>query len=85
VWADLEDCCAGPVEWDLACLVRAAGPDGPRVLAAYGPDAPTMDDLAPFLAARGLQTVVWWGLSALRFPHRRPVFDDRLAAWRAGR
>lgn len=85
VWADFEDCCAGPVHWDLACLARSAGRAGPRVLAAYGPAAPPMDELEPFMEARRLQALVWWGLAALRFPHRRPAFEERLEDWRGGR
>jgi Ser/Thr protein kinase RdoA (MazF antagonist) len=55
LWSDFEDACRGPVEWDLACLVRRAGRSA---LDAYGDDRPTEAELAPFLAARRLQIAV---------------------------
>jgi len=54
-WFDLEDACAGPVAWDLACLVDRVGEDALR---GY-PDAPSAAELAPFRAARELQAEVW--------------------------
>jgi hypothetical protein len=64
VWNDLEDVCAGPVEWDVASLVvsaRARGQDEAFVagfLSAYG-GAPTLEELAPFISAHDLYTAVW--------------------------
>lgn len=61
VWNDLEDVCAGPVEWDVAGLVasaRARGHSAPFVdalLAAYG----EVGRLDPFLEAHGLYSAVW--------------------------
>jgi hypothetical protein len=55
VWFDLEDTCRGPVAWDLAVLV---GRVGEAALDGY-PDAPSRDELAPFLEARQLQAEVW--------------------------
>lgn len=56
VWADLENVCRGPVEYDLACLAwrtKVHGWDGgPDALAAYGPhDAELVEELMPVLAA----------------------------------
>jgi hypothetical protein len=66
VWNDLEDVCAGPVEWDIAGLVASARSRGhsaaftDEVLAAYG-DA---GGLEPFLEAHALYDVVWRAYSA---------------------
>jgi len=56
LWADLENVCRGPVEYDLACAVwrtRVHGWDGGAdVPAGYGPhDAQLVDELLPVLAA----------------------------------
>jgi Ser/Thr protein kinase RdoA (MazF antagonist) len=56
LWADLENVCAGPVEYDLACLAWRTAvhgwPGGPEALAAYGPyDAQLVEELMPVLAA----------------------------------
>jgi aminoglycoside phosphotransferase (APT) family kinase protein len=56
LWADLENACRGPVEYDLACLAwrtKVHGWDGgPEALAAYGPhDAELVEELMPVLAA----------------------------------
>jgi hypothetical protein len=63
VWNDLEDVCAGPVEWDVAGLVtsaRARG-QGERFVAdlldAYG--GPSLEELEPFIAAHDLYAIVW--------------------------
>lgn len=86
-FADLEDTCAGPVEWDLACLLHRHrdAPDfactAESVLRAYGADlAP--EALTPFLEARSLQTTVWRAFMAPRFPEQRQALEDALRGWR---
>jgi len=56
LWADLENVCRGPVEYDLACMAwrtKVHGWDGgPDALSAYGPhDAELVEELMPVLAA----------------------------------
>jgi aminoglycoside phosphotransferase (APT) family kinase protein len=56
LWADLENVCRGPVEYDLACMAwrtKVHGWDGgPDALAAYGSyDAELVEALQPVLAA----------------------------------
>jgi Phosphotransferase enzyme family len=56
LWADLENVCSGPVEYDLACMLwreRVHGWNGGGdALAAYGPhDAALVEELMPVLAA----------------------------------
>jgi Ser/Thr protein kinase RdoA (MazF antagonist) len=56
LWADLENVCRGPVEYDLACAqfrTKVHGWDGGKeVLAAYGPhDAELVEQLMPVVAA----------------------------------
>jgi Phosphotransferase enzyme family len=36
LWTDLENACAGPVEWDLACLAWRGDPGTDEALVAYG-------------------------------------------------
>jgi hypothetical protein len=38
LWNDFEDTCAGPVEWDLACMVGTRRLDGRAAVTAYGRD-----------------------------------------------
>ena len=52
-WTDLEDTCAGPVEWDLACLLRTSRLDGRAAVRAYGRD-PDDPRIAPLTALRRL-------------------------------
>jgi len=58
VWGDLEDTCAGPLEWDLACLRSTRRLDGRAALDAF-PGAPADDELAPWLELRRLHGAVW--------------------------
>jgi Phosphotransferase enzyme family len=58
IWGDLEDTCAGPVEWDLACLRSTRRLDGRAALDAF-PGAPSDDELAPWLELRRLHAAVW--------------------------
>ena len=84
VWTDFEDSWRGPVGWDLACLARSGRLDGAAAVACY-PGRPA--DLAPYLAARRLQSVGW----ELVFLHRFGGADRRADAlatireWRANR
>ncbi len=57
VWTDLEDSCAGPPEWDLACLRLTSRLDGRAALDAVG--GPSDADLAPWLALRRLHQQAW--------------------------
>ncbi len=57
VWTDLEDTCAGPPEWDLACLRLTSRLDGRAALDAVG--GPSDDELAPWLALRRLHQRAW--------------------------
>lgn len=52
-WNDLEDACRGPVEWDLACLLRTGRVDGRAAVRAYGRD-PDDPRIAPLLELRTL-------------------------------
>lgn len=70
LWADLENVCVGPIEYDLACLVwreRVHGhPAAGEALAAYGPyDAGLMETLMPAL---GVFLTAW----AIAIARRRP-------------
>ena len=69
VWTDLEDTCAGPAEWDLACLRSTSRLDGRAALDAVGgpPDA----ELAPWLELRRLHGAAWWTVVAAGHPERR--------------
>ncbi|MFG1702814.1 phosphotransferase [Nonomuraea sp. M3C6] len=80
LWNDFEECMAGPVEWDLACLLRTTRLDGRAAVQAYGgdPDDPGLRD---FLAARGLQGTLWVMVRALRFPSEAGAARAALDAW----
>jgi len=73
-WADLEDACLGPVEWDLACLVTTSRFSGgnPRMareaLEAYGGHDPVT--LEVLVAARAAMVVAWSVLAAAVDPRR---------------
>jgi hypothetical protein len=51
-----------------------------RILAAY-PDAPSWDQLMPFIEARELEAVIYHQVLARRFPERAPQAAAALAAW----
>lgn len=84
VWIDFEDAFAGPVEWDLACLVVPGrlGAHDPEpleaALAAYDRDVDpaTLDVL---IEARGVQVAAWTIALAPGIPRIRP----RVAHWLA--
>jgi aminoglycoside phosphotransferase (APT) family kinase protein len=82
-WNDFEDTCSGPVEWDLACFCLQSPGGGEAALAAYGTGAPTLEELAPWLAARELQGTVWLVAMSRPFPDRRARAEEMLARWRA--
>ncbi|MGR7025301.1 phosphotransferase family protein [Geodermatophilus sp. URMC 62] len=68
-WTDLEDTCAGPVEWDLACLRSTSRLDGRAALDALG--GPSDAALAPWLELRRLHAAAWWTVVAAGHPERR--------------
>lgn len=76
LWNDLEDCCLGPVQWDLVVLLRRVeGEAAAGVLTAYGADIEIdPSSLAAFEEARLIQAAAWLGLLC--------VEDDR---WRRER
>lgn len=84
LWSDFEDTCAGPVEWDLACFCLQTPWGREAALAAYGGDAPGLEELAPWIAARELQGLIWVLAMSRRLPELRPRADQILAGWRAG-
>lgn len=79
LWTDFEDCCAGPVEWDLACLVLDST-DPPGALSAYGHEGDPAA-LEPFVEARALQIAAWTSLMAEHHPQLRPRLAQRLQRW----
>ena len=51
LWSDLENVCAGPIEYDLACLTWRRLPETDAALAAYGSyDAALVRRLEPYVA-----------------------------------
>lgn len=87
LWTDWEDAAAGPVEWDLACLVNAGrswGPPDPvaeAALAAYGIHDPAR--LAACLDLRALLVAAWVIYMGRRHAGRQARVEARLAYWRA--
>lgn len=79
LWTDFEDACFGPLEWDLACLVRTLGEDRVKALAGYcgRVEKFEMERLIPFFEARDLQGGVWGAVLSSRFADRR----ERAAEW----
>ena len=81
LWTDLEDCCSGPIAWDLACLNQSLLGNYGLVLAAYGLPANESDvDLCS--KARRLQGVVWLSCLAHRFPSRHAEASTSFHNWR---
>jgi hypothetical protein len=77
LWADLENVCRGPIEYDLACMAwrtKVHGWDGgPDALAAYGPhDGDLVEQLMPVLAA----FLVPW--NAKMIPSGHPILQQRI-------
>jgi Ser/Thr protein kinase RdoA (MazF antagonist) len=88
IWTDLENVCAGPVVFDLACLewqFRALGPsyDAREALDAYGPfDAALLEQMIP---VRALLATVWTIAIVSRMtdqPKPSPILAARLSWWR---
>lgn len=67
---DFEDCCVGPVHWDLASLVGASPKARVSALESY-PESIDEEDLAPFVRARTLQGAAWLALRARDDPSAR--------------
>jgi hypothetical protein len=78
LWTDFEDCCMGPVEWDLACLAFSTRPDAAAALEAYGAPEAALD---AFLEARRLQGALWTALLSERHPGLRAGAEARLREW----
>ena len=78
LWNDLEDCCLGPVQWDLVCLLRTEGDVVAADLVAYGSDVDP-DSLRPFTEARLIQAAAWLGLVCAESPRWRRERDHCLA------
>jgi hypothetical protein len=83
IWGDLEDTCAGPVEWDLACLRSTGRLDGRAALDAF-PGAPSDDELARWLELRRLHAAVWGVVIDAEHPQFGLEGHARLAAALAG-
>jgi Ser/Thr protein kinase RdoA (MazF antagonist) len=66
IWIDFEDCCSGPILWDLAVLIRQGG--GPRVAdivrRRHGDEAVRLA-----ITLRGFQAQVWTALHDARTAH----------------
>jgi len=82
LWADFEDACRGPLEWDLACFVRTSGEDRKTALASYGCKV-EMERLIPFFEARDLQGGVWGAVLSSRFADRRERAEEWMSVCRA--
>src|SRR5271165_453637 len=80
LWTDFEDSCSGPIGWDFACFVHAAGEDKEAALANCNADP---GQLELFLTARDLQGAVWLPIMATRFADRRLRAEEWLARWRS--
>lgn len=66
IWGDWEDVFAGPLEWDLACLVSPSivlgdGSEAAAMVRAYGGEVDA-DLLNRMIEVRTLQSVVWASL-----------------------
>lgn len=75
VWIDFEDCCAGPIAWDHATLLRRIddGATAASIRQRHGVDA-----LAAAVALRGIQADVWTILHDARANGRWPASGARL-------
>jgi Ser/Thr protein kinase RdoA (MazF antagonist) len=80
LWLDFEDACVGPVAWDVAMLLARHPQSADALLAAY-PDAPTWEELMPFLQARELEAVIYYQVLAKRFPQRAVEAAAALERW----
>ena len=78
-WADLEDTCSGPPQWDLAALRSTRRLDGRAALDAI-PGAPSDEELAPWLELRRLHAAAWLAVIARGHPGWAEDAAARLAA-----
>ncbi len=78
-WTDLEDACAGPRQWDLACLRLTSRLDGRAALDAV-PGAPSDADLAPWLELRRMHAAAWTAVLATARPAYAAAARERLTA-----
>ena len=78
-WADLEDCCSGPVQWDLVALRTTRRLDGRAALDAI-PGAPTDDELRPWLELRALHVAAWFVVIARGHPEWTEEAAARIAS-----
>jgi hypothetical protein len=82
-WLDFEETCAGPVEWDLTCLITGLYRQDPahpvmlQALAGYGYAAPP-ENLLPFIRARVLQGALWAILLSQYYPDRQAYAESSL-------
>ena len=92
LWTDFEDCCRGPVHWDVACFARAAAEGREAAVASCNRSLLESDrasagisalDLAPFFDARDLQGTIWLPILAKRFADRRSLAAEWLATARS--
>lgn len=78
-WADFEDSCSGPPQWDLVALRTTRRLDGRAALDAI-PGAPTDDELRPWLELRQLHVAAWYVVIARGHPDWAEEARARLAA-----
>jgi hypothetical protein len=78
-WADLEDSCSGPVQWDLVALRTTRRLDGRAALDAI-PGAPGDEELRPWLELRALHVAAWYVVIARGHPEWADEAAARLAA-----
>jgi aminoglycoside phosphotransferase (APT) family kinase protein len=78
-WADLEDTCSGPPQWDLVALRTTRRLDGRAALDAI-PGAPADDELRPWLELRELHVAAWFVVIARGHPEWADEAAARLAA-----
>jgi hypothetical protein len=76
-WTDLENACAGPVEYDLAAIAWRGWDGSAEALAAYGPhDEELRGRVTPYLA---LFLAAWTLDLAERHETARPYAEERIA------
>lgn len=72
LFIDFEDCCTGPVHWDVASLVGASPRALETALDAYGDSEIDPHEVRPFIEARALQAAAWLALRTHHAPRWRP-------------
>ena len=81
LWTDFEDCCSGPVAWDLACLTQSTADRIESVVAAYGTPV-DIREVNTCVRARRLQGIMWLSCLSCRFPERQAETSEYLERWR---